>query len=273
MKKSWIILVIIAIIGFAVYNSHSFKFRNYDFTPEQVKFLNSLNISDTHIRSRDSDKNEFSLSTGDSNSLADDLIVKVDDNFNITQISYFLNSDKVIYDKKANVERKYVSATERNKTIADFIASHEVEYNQSKQVTTVDPVKYPVPFWHCGIFNYLVYRGQADEYTKDTAFPSIFTLFHYSGRNWLFVNKIIFSTKSNSWTYYVDEQRQEQVVTGGVHEFIYVPFAKVLNGMQIVVDGENPQIELVGDKGSKIIHLNSDDITNIKKYINLYENI
>ena len=43
--------------------------------------------------------------------------------------------------------------------------------------------------------------------------------------------------------------------------------------MQIVVDGENPQIELVGDKGSKIIPLNSDDITNIKKYINLYENI
>ena len=209
---------------------------------------------------------------GDEDTTYDIIKVYNYDGYTPRLISDFLNNG-YIYDKKANVERKYVSATERNKTIADFIASHEVEYNQSKQVTTVDPVKYPVPFWHCGIFNYLVYRGQADEHTKDTAFPSIFTLFHYSGRNWIHINKIIFSTKSNSWTYYVDEQRNDQVVSGGVHEFIYVPFAKVLNGMRIVIDGENPQIELIGDKGSKVIPLNSDDITNIKKYINLYENI
>lgn len=268
-----LILGIIAFIaGVCYFNSDSYKFSHYEFTDEQVSFLKSLGINKTNISSYHTDDRKFWVYAGEKHTLEDGVSIQVDKNYEITKVSPLVNFDKVIYDKDEKIVSKYSPWSEHVKAVGDFINTHTVKYNQSKQITYVDTVD-TNPFGHVGIFNYLYYEGQGESYKEPIkGGAGIYSVLHYSGQDWIFFDKVVFSTTANSWTYYVNKDVDHEVVRGGVHETVTVRFKDIYPGMKLLAEGENPQIEFVG-KHSKVVPLYSGDIDSIKEYIELYDKL
>ena len=268
-KTILVIFAVIACLSAVIFfNSDTHKFNNYEFTNEQVSFLKSLEISHYNV-----DDRTFMVDAGEGYALENTIVIKVDKNYQITEVYPLTNFDKVIYKKDDNLISRFSPWEEHTRAISDFINGHTTQYNQSNQLTIVDPAPNKYPFGHVGIYNYLYYEGKGESY-KDSieGKAGIYSVLHYSGRDWIFFDKIVFSTSSKSWTYYVKGDIEHQVVTGGVHEYITVKFCDLFPGMKLLTEGENPQIEFVG-KHSTVVPLYSGDIDSIKEYINLYDRL
>lgn len=271
-KKIFLVILIIACFAGVCYvNTDEYKLEHYEFTGKQVKLLNSLGINETKmVYKYDVKENTIILRPG--TYVDEDLIrVKMDKKFAIEEIAIYGLRNKILY-KDGEVICKFSPKAESNKAIAEFISTYGAKYNQVTKWTIVDTPPDVYPFGHNGIYNFLSYMGKDDEYEGATLL-NIYSVLHYSGRDWIDFNKVIFSNKSNSWTYYVPSRPEHQVVRGGVHEYITVSFFDILHGMRLLADGENPQIDFVGPQYKKTVSLDAADIQKINEYIKLADRL
>ncbi|SHK04684.1 zinc-ribbon domain-containing protein [Propionispora hippei] len=103
---------------------------------------------------------------------------------------------------------------------------------------------------------------------------------HFSSDiDWVFWDKIIFSTTEKKWDYDIGSfagqsggGKSTQIVMGGKYETVDLPIKKVIQGVEIVTNGSNPIIRLQGKEHHYDIKLSSKDIDNLKNAIAFSKN-
>ena len=89
---------------------------------------------------------------------------------------------------------------------------------------------------------------------KDKAVTMRASLVHFTDDiNWVFWDKLIFSTDQGKWEYNIDSfagqsggGKHTEVVMGGKYEMLDVPFDKLKPGIKLLVEGTNPIIRMQG---------------------------
>ena len=100
------------------------------------------------------------------------------------------------------------------------------------------------------------------------------------GIDWIFWDKIIFSTDQNRWDYEINSfvgqsggGKSTQIVMGGKYEFLDVPFEKLAPGIKILIEGSNPIIRLKGDKYKFDYVVPDNQIEHLKAGYKVYEDL
>lgn len=100
------------------------------------------------------------------------------------------------------------------------------------------------------------------------------------GINWVFWDKIIFSTDQNRWDYDINSfagqsggGKSTQIVMGGKYEFFDVTFDKLAPGIKILIEGTNPTIRLQGKEAKYDYIVPESQIEHLKAGYQLYEDL
>lgn len=240
---------------------------NYKFTSEQVDFLKSIGINPEKYYLDNNGK----VNIYDNNAVIEhgDVYVTLDKNDEIVEITY----GKYGYDDRLYWNKEYgkvgMSIAEKNAFIKEFVDSHDKKYDQARQKTYVDYIN-SFPFGITDMYLEFVYDGKDDDYKKSSNYKSIYANLHYSGENWIFFKEVIFSNSIDSWTYTPSTSTKRDVVRGGVHENLFVSMKDIIKGLKILVSGDNPQIDFVGDY-RRTITISEEKKALIKQYIKLYD--
>lgn len=102
-----------------------------------------------------------------------------------------------------------------------------------------------------------------------------------SGINWVFWDKLIFSTDNKNWEHKISGVfagqsgggKHTQVVYGGKYETLDLPFEDLRPGYELLVNGENPIIRLSGKEYHFDYKLDQEDIDHLKTGLYLYDQL
>lgn len=89
---------------------------------------------------------------------------------------------------------------------------------------------------------------------KDKAVNERLKMVHFSSNmNWVFWDKLIFSTDQGKWEYTINSfagqsgnGKSTQIVMGGKYETLDIPYDKLKPGIELLINGTNPIIRLQG---------------------------
>lgn len=89
---------------------------------------------------------------------------------------------------------------------------------------------------------------------KDGKVSEFFRIVNFtSGIEWIFWDKVIFSTNEKNWEYDIGSLgglsgggKHTEIVTGGKYETLSVPIKKIAPGLEVLIKGTNPIIRLQG---------------------------
>lgn len=97
---------------------------------------------------------------------------------------------------------------------------------------------------------------------------------HFTGSgniNWVFWDKIIFSTNEQNWEYSIGSfvgqsggGKSIEIVWGGKYEFLDLPFSKLNKGFSMLTSGKNSIIRLQGKENQFDYRPTEKDLNNFK---------
>lgn len=235
--------------------------KTYKFNNEQIAFLKSIGIKEMNdIEVKDGlvtfyyDKEEIAVSLNEKNGITE-----------VFNCKWGTSDRKTLWnDKKGKIG---MLRADKLALLDNFIDTHPQKYDQANQVTWVDSSG-PYPLGHKGVFTYMGIRGREKSGQK-----WLRATIHYSGGDWVFFNRVVFSNTKDTWTYHVPKTPTHQVVMGGVHEYIDVPFEDLQRGMDIIAYGDNPKIDFYGNDYRAEKLCTSHEVDNAKTYLFLLEAI
>lgn len=99
--------------------------------------------------------------------------------------------------------------------------------------------------------------------------------------NWVFWDKVIFSTTEKNWEYKIDDcfagqsggGKHTEVVFGGKYETLDVSFDELEQGYRLLITGTNPIIRLKGRDSHYDYRLTETDLNHLKTGIYVYDQL
>lgn len=194
-----------------------------------------------------------------------------------------------------NTSNENLKITQTKSTNTDKATKQKLEYEQKKQASAeilkilndmpanTDPVEKQTWYQPWGKGEYPAesavywYAGKKENHvwlrTKIVQFSS--------GINWVFWDKLIFSTDNKNWEYKIPNVfagqsgggKHTQVVYGGKYETLDLSFDKLRPGYEILVNGENPIIRLSGKEYYHDYKLDQEDLDHLKTGLYLYDQL
>lgn len=175
--------------------------------------------------------------------------------------------------KKAEEEKK-VAVKNANAEIIHILGDMPCETDKVEKQSWYMPWgtgAYPAdsaPYWYAG--------------KKDNRVWLRAKLVHFSSNtDWVFWDRIIFSTDKGKWEYKVKNAfagqsgggKDTQVVMGGKYETLDIPFEDIQSGFNQIVNGGSPIIRFQGNNRIYDYELDSKDLNHIKTGLYLYEQL
>lgn len=167
---------------------------------------------------------------------------------------------------------KYTEEQKQNakQRIQEILDSQNQQYDEVKKITLYFPWdNYSIPA-KTGIY-WIASNEKGDLHllTKVIQFST--------NTEWVFWNKLNFSTDEGNWVYRIKGNFPEQnsggksttIVMGGKYESLGLQFSELKKGYQLLVNGTNPIIRFEGNNSYYDYHLTSDDIAYLKQGIEL----
>lgn len=245
------------------------KNNEIQFSEEQIHLLSSIGIKNTDVKEHISDrllKLSYNKELGDKCPL-----VELDDKKEI--IAVYTDTMNNLYWSK---EKGKVGMTisEAEEYIYNFIKYREIYYwgiGGNTGYTKIDVFK-GYEFNKKGISFSFIYSGCNDYWRNEKSKKEISLYFYYSDKNEILFDTVVFRNYKEAWKYkFTKNPTYSYLESGaGIHEYITIDLSEVLEGLNILVSGENPQIEFIGLRGSYIVDINPNEVENIRSYINLY---
>ena len=231
--------------------------KMYKFNNDQVAFLQKLGIKKV-------DEAEETAKFKSFNYDGELITVELNDKNGITEVTVGKEMKPLWNDKKGKVG---MLKAEKLAFLDKFIDNHSQNYDQAQQITWVDSID-SLPLGHKGVYTYMGIKGREKSGKK-----WLIGTIHYSGDSWIFFNKVVFSNTKETWTYKVPKMPTREVVTGGVHEDIDVPFKDIKRGMEIIAYGDNPKIDFYGKDFHADKLCTAQEVENARTYLILFDAI
>lgn len=223
----------------------------YKFNNDQIAFLQKLGIKKVEDAE---DKGRFKEFNYDGELIT----VEVNDKNGITEVSVGNDGKPLWNDKKGKIG---MLKAEKLAFLDKFIDSRSQNYDQAQQITWVDSIG-TYPLGHKGVYTYMGIKGREKSGQK-----WLRATLHYSGSEWIFFNKVVFSNTQETWTYQVPKRPTHQVVMGGIHEYSDIPFEDIKRGMEIIAYGENPKIDFFGKEFHDDKNCTAQEVENARTYL------
>lgn len=98
---------------------------------------------------------------------------------------------------------------------------------------------------------------------------------------WVFWDRVVFSTESENWTYFIRNcfagqsggGKSTEIVQGGKYETLDVPFSQVEYGYKLLAKGNNPIIRFQSEEAYHDYYLTSDDVNTLNTALYLSEQL
>lgn len=230
----------------------------YKFNQDQIKFLNSIGIKTVTDAKKVSGHFEFPYD-------GETIAVYLNDKNGITTVYCGSSGTTPLWDDKHG--KTGLLKSDKVAFLDKFIDTHSQKYDQAQQVTWVDSVENK-SFGHKGVYTYMGIKGREKSGQK-----WLRACIHYSDSTWVFFNKVTFSNTKDTWTYTVPDRVTHQVVSGGIHEYIDVPFSDLRRGMEIIAYGDNPKIDFLGRDYHDDKLCTTHEVNNARTYLKLLDAI
>lgn len=224
----------------------------FTFNQAQIDFFKKIGIQSVGTITDKGSTKEFYYD-------GETIIVTLNPNNGITEVKAGKYGTDVIWNDKSG--KIGMLKGDKLAFLDKFIDNHSQKYDQAQQVTWVDSGG-NYPLGHKGVFTYMGIRGREKSGQK-----WLRATIHYSDDSWVFFNKITFSNTKESWTYTVPGRVTHQVVSGGIHEYIDVPFSDLRRGMEIIAYGENPKVDFLGNDYHDDKLCTAHEVQNAKNYL------
>ena len=254
----FMIIILLAAIGIGAY----LYFSSNPFTDKEIEFLHSIGIEDTEVDEK-RDDGSYVLK-GNREFGYGKIIVKEKPGFQTIDEVRYRSSEKLYWNEELG--KVGMNEADSDKYIKEFKNKHSFKKDDKKDCTYIDKVQ----SWDFGAKEMMMtgmYPGRGDS----MSLAKLYAAFHYSGRDWIFFNRIRFNNGKDSWVYMLDGKMPDHdVVWGGVHEIIHIPVGDIAKGLRILTTGENPKVYLLGDNGDCGIEITPEQVENIKEYLQLY---
>lgn len=245
------------------------KNNEIQFSEEQIHLLSSIGINNTDIKEYISDtllKLSYNKELGDKYPL-----VELDDKKEIIAV-YTETMNNLYWSKEKG--KVGMTISEAEEYIYNFIKYREKYYwgiGADTGYTTIDGFT-GYKFNEKGISFSFIYSGDNDYWRNEKSKKEIRLYFYYSDKNDILFDTVVFRNYKESWKYKFTKTPTHSYLNSGdgIHEFIKTDLSEVVEGLNILVSGENPQIEFIGSRGTYIVDISPNEVENIRSYIDLY---
>lgn len=174
--------------------------------------------------------------------------------------------------QKETEKEKEQRIANANKAVIDMLGSFYKKTDEVEKSEWYLPYdgSYPAKtavYWYVGL-------------SSDDRINQRVKIVHFStGMDWVFWDKITFSTSEKNWNYDINSfagqsggGKSTQIVMGGKYETVDLPIKNIIQGLELLTNGSNPIIRLQGKEHNYDIKLSSKDIDNLKNAVAFSKN-